>query len=108
MTDDDAMTRHGVDRDALLRRVAQAFAVQIFLDGFFNADPHPGNLLVQVQPDGTARPVLLDFGLCATVRPPVRLALAAMVHAADVTDFGGLLVRGAARVCSALVVGCAW
>ena len=32
-----------VDREALLQTVTSAFAHQIFVDGCFNADPHPGN-----------------------------------------------------------------
>jgi hypothetical protein len=43
--------------------------------------------------DGVVRPVLLDFGLCKEVRPNVRVALARMVHSADIMDFGGLIVR---------------
>jgi predicted unusual protein kinase regulating ubiquinone biosynthesis (AarF/ABC1/UbiB family) len=40
----------------------QACATQVFVNGLFNADPHSGNILVQVADDGTVRPVLLDFG----------------------------------------------
>jgi predicted unusual protein kinase regulating ubiquinone biosynthesis (AarF/ABC1/UbiB family) len=92
ITDAAALDKHGVDRVALLQKISQAFAIQMFEDGLFNADPHPGNILVHVS-GGVATPVLLDFGLCKDVRPTVRIALARMVHAADIMDFGGLLVR---------------
>ena len=46
-------------------RLVQVYAQQLFVDGLFNADPHPGNLMVQVR-EGRALPVLLDFGM--TVR----------------------------------------
>jgi predicted unusual protein kinase regulating ubiquinone biosynthesis (AarF/ABC1/UbiB family) len=95
VTDAAALDEHGVDRVALLQRIAHAFAVQMLEDGLFNADPHPGNLMVLVNPEtGVATPVLLDFGLCKEVRPTVRVALARLVHAADTMDYGGLLVGG--------------
>lgn len=34
--------KHGVDRNILLERVCNSFAVQMHHDGLFNADPHPG------------------------------------------------------------------
>ena len=47
-----------VDREALLQTVTSAFAHQIFVDGCFNGDPHPGN--VMLLPDG--RLGLIDYG----------------------------------------------
>ena len=35
-----------VDREALVCNITRAFAHQIFCDGFYSADPHPGNILV--------------------------------------------------------------
>jgi hypothetical protein len=34
----------------LRRKVAQAYAQQIYADGLFNADPHAGNILVNSEP----------------------------------------------------------
>lgn len=62
VTDEALLDLYQVDRLALLKRVAQAYAVQIYVDACFSADPHPGNILVQVH-NGKATPVLLDFGL---------------------------------------------
>jgi ubiquinone biosynthesis protein len=45
-----------------------AYIRQIFRDGFFHADPHPGNLLIA--PDG--RLIFLDFGMVALIRPERR------------------------------------
>ena len=53
ITDVDAMAMHGVDREALMARLVHIYGQQLFVDGFFNADPHAGNLMVQVR-DGTA------------------------------------------------------
>ncbi len=45
-----------------------AYIRQIFRDGFFHADPHPGNLLVS--PEG--RLIFLDFGMVVLIRPERR------------------------------------
>ncbi len=53
----------GVDPTLVMERVVEASYQQIFVDGFFHADPHPGNLLVAE--DGTLSYV--DFGLVGTL-----------------------------------------
>ncbi|MDR2429352.1 MAG: hypothetical protein LBD14_00335 [Puniceicoccales bacterium] len=50
---------------------------QIFLDGFFHADPHPGNLLVT--PDG--RLCLIDWGLAGSLTRRMRYMLADLLGA---------------------------
>ena len=45
------MDRLGVDRELLAARVCTAVAHQIYVDGFFNGDPHPGNILIQRRGD---------------------------------------------------------
>ena len=42
-----AITAAGIDRAAVAHRLFQSYLQQIFEDGFFHADPHPGNLFVQ-------------------------------------------------------------
>ena len=46
ITDYDAITAAGIDRAEVARRLFDAYLTQIFEDGFFHADPHPGNLFV--------------------------------------------------------------
>ncbi len=56
----------GLDPDAVAKKLVEAFYRQLFVDGFFHADPHPGNFLVQKGPTGP-RLVMLDFGaICET------------------------------------------
>jgi len=59
ITDTAAMARAGIDKREVAQKLIQIFTEMILRDGFFHADPHPGNLLVQPGP----RLVLLDFGL---------------------------------------------
>ena len=63
----------------------QIYAQQLFVDGFFNADPHAGNLMVAVQ-DGRAIPVLLDFGMTVKLTDQERLAYAELAFAAQQMD----------------------
>lgn len=41
----------GVSRHAIAERLNHTYLKQFFLDGFFHADPHPGNLFIRVEPD---------------------------------------------------------
>jgi predicted unusual protein kinase regulating ubiquinone biosynthesis (AarF/ABC1/UbiB family) len=50
ITDYDAIARAGVKRAEVASRLLDTYLKQIFEDGFFHADPHPGNLFVQPLP----------------------------------------------------------
>ena len=67
----DELISHGIDIQMLVARICEAWAVQMFTDGVFNADPHPGNILVRNEDGIGAVPVLLDFGLCKRLSPQV-------------------------------------
>ncbi|MGC8488689.1 MAG: ABC1 kinase family protein, partial [Clostridia bacterium] len=62
------LARRGIDPDRLAARIVEAVYRQIFLDGFFHADPHPGN--VHVSPDGV--PIFLDWGMVGHLSPTMR------------------------------------
>jgi predicted unusual protein kinase regulating ubiquinone biosynthesis (AarF/ABC1/UbiB family) len=59
ITDVAALERAGIDKHAVAQKLMEVFCEQVLRDGFFHADPHPGNVMVQPGP----RLVLLDFGL---------------------------------------------
>jgi predicted unusual protein kinase regulating ubiquinone biosynthesis (AarF/ABC1/UbiB family) len=52
----------GLDPYAVARLLIETFYKQLFIDGFFHADPHPGNFLVKKGERGQAQVVVLDFG----------------------------------------------
>jgi len=79
LTDPDAIAACGVDIAEFIRSIARAYARQMFIDGIYNADPHPGNFLVSTQPTTKHMPILLDFGLCTRLTPALRCALAKLV-----------------------------
>ena len=59
----DALVARGIDRSALARAGVEIFFTQVFRDGFFHADMHPGNIFVHA--DG--RYIALDFGIMGTL-----------------------------------------
>ena len=44
LNDLDALEAFGVDKKKLVEEITRAYAHQIYVDGFFNGDPHPGTL----------------------------------------------------------------
>jgi predicted unusual protein kinase regulating ubiquinone biosynthesis (AarF/ABC1/UbiB family) len=50
ITDLRRLDELGVSREELAARLNSAYLKQFFIDGFFHADPHPGNLFVRVEP----------------------------------------------------------
>jgi predicted unusual protein kinase regulating ubiquinone biosynthesis (AarF/ABC1/UbiB family) len=68
----DRVASGRLDAQALVRRVIELYMRMMLVDGFFHADPHPGNLLVQ--DDGTL--VVLDFGMVVRVDRTLRRDLA--------------------------------
>ncbi len=57
----------GVDIPKLARDGVTIFFTQVFRDGFFHADMHPGNIQVSVQPATFGRYIALDFGIIGTL-----------------------------------------
>ncbi|MBH9577945.1 ubiquinone biosynthesis regulatory protein kinase UbiB [Inhella proteolytica] len=63
----DGLREAGVDIKKLARDGVTIFFTQVFRDGFFHADMHPGNILVSVAPETFQRYVALDFGIVGTL-----------------------------------------
>ena len=57
----------GVDIAKLARDGVTIFFTQVFRDGFFHADMHPGNIQVSVEPGSFGRYISLDFGIVGTL-----------------------------------------
>lgn len=84
ITDYDEIEAAGVDLAEVADRLFDAYMEQIFSDGFFHADPHPGNLFVEPIPstDSPAQEWLLtfvDFGMVGRVPAGLRDGLRELV-----------------------------
>ncbi|XP_074286826.1 uncharacterized protein LOC141612026 [Silene latifolia] len=89
LNDFESLQALGVDRKKLVEEITRAYAHQIYVDGFFNGDPHPGNFLVSKE--FPHRPVLLDFGLTKSLPATTKQALAKMLLASAEGDHVALL-----------------
>ncbi|OZB89815.1 MAG: hypothetical protein B7X41_00815 [Microbacterium sp. 14-71-5] len=80
-----------VDRPELAQRAVRVLCQMVFEDGFFHADPHPGNFFVL--PDG--RLALIDFGMVGELDDELRHHLVSLL--------GGLVRRDSTRTTRALL-----
>jgi len=96
VNDDEKIDHLQMDRTELARRGGGAFVEMIFRDGFYHADPHPGNILVMK--DGKIG--LLDGGMVGRLDPTMRTHVEDMLMAAGDQD-ADRLCETIVRVCSA-------
>ncbi|MEE2981240.1 MAG: 2-polyprenylphenol 6-hydroxylase [Pseudomonadota bacterium] len=80
----DAIIEAGHDVDAVLEKASRAFFNQVFRDGFFHADLHPGNLFVNSDGDIAA----VDFGIMGRLDRETRRYLAEMLLGFLTGDYG--------------------
>ena len=96
ITDLEGMRAFNVDVSWASRTLAIAYCEQILRHGFFNADPHPGNILIEPRNDGPPRLVLLDFGLAKELPPHFRrgvVSFATAVMNRDAPDMASSLLE---------------
>jgi predicted unusual protein kinase regulating ubiquinone biosynthesis (AarF/ABC1/UbiB family) len=92
ITDYQALTEAGIDRAHVARRLFRAYLQQIFRDGFFHADPHPGNLFVLTGRDGDEwQLVFVDFGMAGRLSPAARTGLRETAIAVGTRDSARLV-----------------
>lgn len=80
----DAVGRH--DMDPIAQEVVRMLFKQVFEDGFFHGDLHPGNLFVL----DDRRIGLIDFGLVGRMSPAMREALADLLLALSLRSYEGV------------------
>jgi ubiquinone biosynthesis protein len=71
----ETLAAAGIDRRLVLERAADAFFNQVFRDGFFHADMHPGNLFV----DDQGNLIAVDFGITGRIDRRTRRYLGEML-----------------------------
>lgn len=83
IADRDRLDAAGIDRAKLGLVVLRSFLRHAMRDGFFHADMHQGNLLVE--PDGTV--VAVDFGIMGRLGKLERRFLAEILHGLITRDY---------------------
>ena len=101
ITDYESITTSGLDLAEVADRLFQTYLQQIFEDGFFHADPHPGNLFVSPQPippwgrstdyqdshnTSDWQLAFVDFGMVGRVPPNLRDGMREMAIAVGTRD----------------------
>lgn len=86
-----ALENLGLDRKVLAKLNAQAYLHQILNDGFFHADPHPGN--IAISEDGAL--IFYDFGMIGTIESDVKRKL--------VNTFVGITQKDSNKIISSLI-----
>ena len=87
----EALEAAGLDRKLLARLGAEAYLRQLLNDGFFHADPHPGNIAVAA--DGAL--IFYDFGMMGRIKANVREGLMETLF--------GIAEKNADRVIASLI-----
>ncbi len=92
ITDYEAITAAGIDRKQVASRLLDTYLKQIFEDGFFHADPHPGNLFVYplASPQGEGSTpwqlTFVDFGMTGRLSPQMRAGMRELLIAVGTRD----------------------
>ncbi len=89
ITDVSPLALQELDGERLVEAIFDAYLKQVFVDGFFHADPHPGNVFLTYaaprSPDlseaHSARIALLDVGMVARVSPRLQQHLLQLISA---------------------------
>jgi len=63
----DRLREAGVNLPKLAQDGVTIFFTQVFRDGFFHADMHPGNIQVSIAPESLGQYISLDFGIVGTL-----------------------------------------
>ncbi len=81
------LEKRGINKHDVAQVLVDSYFKMILEDGFFHADPHPGNLFVLQ--DGTIG--IVDFGMAAWLTPDVMESIAAMLVAVVRKDYNALI-----------------
>ena len=67
ISQNEALLAAGIDLSELSRAGVEIFFTQVFRDGFFHADMHPGNIFVALDGENKGKYIALDFGIVGTL-----------------------------------------
>lgn len=81
--DKENILAKGINFRAIIAKLVDFYTTQMLITGYFHADPHPGNLLVNEQ----GELILLDFGMVKSVPNETRIAIIELIKAANERDY---------------------
>ncbi len=83
----EAIEAAGLERKTVARNALRAVIKQLLIDGFFHADPHPGNVLVNLQ---SGQITFLDCGMVGQLDLAQRVNLIQLIFALQQRDVAGM------------------
>ena len=86
LTDVASLLAAGIDPNAVAAELARATFEQIFVAGFFHADPHPGNIFVTPNPEQGFTLTYIDFGMMGEIGDELRDGLQQFIFAIVARD----------------------
>jgi len=87
----EELKARGVQLKEVAYLLVQSYIKQIFEHRFLHGDPHPGNLFVQVLPNGALKLVFVDFGLMQRITREMQDGMRTIVEAAIDRDQAGIV-----------------
>jgi len=81
--DKNALIKQNIDFNEIMKNLVIFYTDQMLLKGFFHADPHPGNLLI----NSKGEIILLDFGMVKRISNQTRIAMIELARAANEYNF---------------------
>ncbi len=79
----NSLEKYDIDFKEIISKLVNFYTKQMLINGYFHADPHPGNLLVNTNGDL----ILLDFGMVKTISNDSRVAIIELIDGANKEDF---------------------
>lgn len=76
VTNQKVLKKYHVDQTELAKKLIHFYCKQIFVDGLYHADPHPGNILITEK----GQIAMIDFGAVATVSLTMKKGLMEFVE----------------------------
>jgi ubiquinone biosynthesis protein len=87
ISDVERFDEEGIDREVLAKNTLRALVKQLLIDGFFHADPHPGNILVNLD---TGDATFIDTGMVGELELTQRINLIQLLVAMQQKDVSGM------------------
>ena len=81
--DKENIFKNNIDSKAVIAKLVEFYTTQMLINGYFHADPHPGNILITKE----SKIVFLDFGMVKTVPNETRVAIIELIKAANEQDY---------------------
>ena len=82
----DELVKAGYDLEDIGKKLMLSFIKQVFKDGYFHGDPHPGNLLIS-----EGKIYFIDFGIIGQLENDMRVALNDILYSFTAQDVEGMM-----------------